>query len=86
MSAHRGRSIAEEVAALEAERDALARRCQVLDAKLIELSDDPERREELRKAYRRGYFAGRAAESRRELRITNPEANCRGEFGALMRR
>jgi hypothetical protein len=52
------------VAELIRERDRLARRAEILDAKLIEVTDLLENGDAARAAYRRGYYAGHKAKSR----------------------
>lgn len=61
--------LVDAIALLEAERDAL-------------LADNRQLREHeadmIRRAYRRGYLAGRAASRRGAPAVTNPERNARG--------
>jgi hypothetical protein len=52
------------VAELVRERDQLVRRAEILDAKLIEVTDLVENGHAAREAYRRGYYAGHKAKSR----------------------
>jgi hypothetical protein len=52
------------VAELVRERDQLVRRAEILDAKLIEVTDLLENGDAAREAYRRGYYAGHKAKSR----------------------
>jgi hypothetical protein len=66
------------VAQLARERDEFARQVAILDAKLIELTDRMLEGEAIRAAYRRGYFAGRAAQRRGAPAIENPERHARG--------
>jgi hypothetical protein len=64
---------------LARERDELARRVAVLDAKLVELTSCwMGEREAVRAAYRRGYFAGRASQRRGAAAIEDPERHARG--------
>lgn len=67
-----------EVAQLARERDELARRVAVLDAKLIEVTDRTRESEAVRAAYRRGYFAGRASQRRGAAAVADPERHARG--------
>jgi hypothetical protein len=68
-----------QVAQLVREREELARRVAVLDAKLIEVTDRLREHEAgVREAYRRGYFAGRAAVRRGAAEVADPERHARG--------
>jgi hypothetical protein len=67
-----------EVAQLARERDEFARQVAILDAKLIELTDRMLEGEAIRAAYRRGYFAGRAAQRRGAPAVEDPERHARG--------
>jgi hypothetical protein len=67
-----------QVARLARERDELARRVAILDAKLIEVTDAQYEREVVRAMYRRGYFAGRAARRRGAPAAVHPERHARG--------
>jgi hypothetical protein len=68
-----------QVAQLVREREELARRVAVLDAKLIEVTDRLREDEAgVREAYRRGYFAGRAAVRRGAAEVADPERHARG--------
>jgi hypothetical protein len=68
-----------QVAELVRERDELARRVAVLDAKLIEVTGLwTVEREAVRAAYRRGYFAGRASQRRGAAEVADPERHARG--------
>jgi hypothetical protein len=67
-----------QVAQLARERDELARRVAVLDAKLIEVTDSLLGGEVVRAAYRRGYFAGRASQRRGAAEVADPERHARG--------
>jgi len=67
-----------QVAQLAREREQLARQVAILDAKLIELTDRMLEGEAIRAAYRRGYFAGRAAQRRGAPAIEDPERHARG--------
>lgn len=71
--------IVEQVAELVRERDELARRVAVLDAKLVEVTDLWEaERGTVRAAYRRGYFAGRTSARRGAPAVDDPERRARG--------
>lgn len=75
------------VADLIAERDRLAHHVAILNGKLIDVTSqltaitggDPDAvyREVVRKAYRRGYLAGRGAQRRGAPAVTNPERHAR---------
>jgi hypothetical protein len=68
-----------QVAELVRERDELARRVAVLDAKLVEVAGLwTGEQESVRAAYRRGYFAGRASERRGAAEVADPERHARG--------
>jgi hypothetical protein len=67
-----------QVAQLVRERDELARRVAILDAKLIEVTDQLREGEAVRSAYRRGYFAGRASKQRGAAEVADPERLARG--------
>jgi hypothetical protein len=67
-----------EVAQLARERDEFARQVAILDAKLVELTDRMLEGEAIRAAYRRGYFAGRAAQRRGAPAVEDPERHARG--------
>jgi hypothetical protein len=68
-----------QVAQLARDRDELARRVAVLDAKLIEVTGFwMGEREAVRAAYRRGYFAGRASQRRGAAVVADPERHARG--------
>jgi hypothetical protein len=67
-----------QVAQLARERDEFARQVAILDAKLIELTDRMLEGEAIRAAYRRGYFAGRAAQRRGAPAVEDPERHARG--------
>jgi hypothetical protein len=76
-------SIADMVRAVETDRDTLAALNDMLARRLAELEDDErdaarKHRELLRQTYRRGYLAGRSAQRRGALHVTNPEVNARG--------
>lgn len=71
-------SVLEAVARLVDENERLRHRVLVLDAKLIELSDDTEDRDTIRRAYRRGYCTGYHAGRRGAPQVTNPERHARG--------
>lgn len=74
-----GAAIVSQVAQLVRERDELARRVTILDAKLIEVTDRSREGEAaVREAYRRGYFAGRAAKRRGAAEVADPERHARG--------
>lgn len=70
--------IVAQVAQLVRERDELARRIAILDAKLIEVTDQSRESHAIREAYRRGYFAGRASERRGAPAVPDPECHARG--------
>jgi len=59
-----GDQLLRAVAELIRERDQLVRRAEILDAKLIEVTDLLENGDATREAYRRGYYAGHKAKSR----------------------
>lgn len=63
-----GACLADQVALLEAERDDLAARVELLSGKLDGI---------VRKAYRRGYLTGRASQRRGAPQVTNPERHAR---------
>lgn len=67
-----------QVAEVVRERDELARRVRILDAKLLEVTDPRYEGDLVRRAYRRGYLAGRAAQRRGAPAVTNPERAARG--------
>jgi len=67
-----------QVVQLVRERDELARRIAILDAKLIEVTDQSHEGEAVRAAYRRGYFAGRASQRRGAPAVPDPERHARG--------
>jgi hypothetical protein len=68
-----------QVAELVRERDELARRVAVLDAKLVEVTGLwTVEQEAVRAAYRRGYFAGRASQRRGAAEVADPERHARG--------
>ncbi|MGI9097031.1 MAG: hypothetical protein ACR2H2_00780 [Solirubrobacteraceae bacterium] len=67
-----------QVAQLARERDEFARQVAILDAKLIELTDQMLKDEAIRAAYRRGYFAGRASQRRGAPAVDDPERHARG--------
>jgi hypothetical protein len=71
-------SVVAQVAQLARERDELARRVVILDAKLIEVTDERRAGEAVRAAYRRGYFAGRASQRRGAAVVAEPELGARG--------
>jgi hypothetical protein len=71
-------TVVAQVAQLARERDELARRVAVLDAKLIEVTDLLLGGETVRAAYRRGYFAGRASQRRGAAEVADPERHARG--------
>ena len=71
-------TVVAQVAQLVRERDELARRVAVLDAKLIEVTDPSREGEAVRAAYRRGYFAGRASQRRGAAEVADPERHARG--------
>jgi hypothetical protein len=73
-----GGALVAEVAQLARERDEFARQIAILDAKLIELTDRMLEGEAIRAAYRRGYFAGRAAQRRGAPAVDDPERHARG--------
>lgn len=62
------------VAEVVAENRRLRHQINVLNQKLIELSDP----QVIRKAYRRGYHTGHSAGRRGSPAVTNPEACARG--------
>jgi hypothetical protein len=70
--------IVTQVAHLVRERDELARRIAILDAKLIEVTDQSRETETIREAYRRGYFAGRQSQRRGAPAVPDPERHARG--------
>lgn len=67
-----------QVAQLARERDEYARQVTILDAKLIELTDQMLKDEAIRAAYRRGYHAGRASQRRGAPAVDEPERHARG--------
>ena len=67
-----------QVAQLARERDEFARQVAILDAKLIQLTDQMLKDEAIRAAYRRGYFAGRASQRRGAPAVDDPERHARG--------
>lgn len=71
-------ALVSQVAQLARERDEFARQVAILDAKLIELTDRMLEGEAIRAAYRRGYFAGRAAQRRGAPAVDDPERHARG--------
>jgi hypothetical protein len=73
-----GQALVAAVAQLARERDELARRVAILDAKLVEVTNWHHEREAVRAAYRRGYFAGRAAQRRGAPAVSDPERRARG--------
>jgi hypothetical protein len=79
-STARGRAgaLVAQVAQLARERDDFARQVAILDAKLIELTDQMLKDEAIRAAYRRGYFAGRASQRRGAPAVDEPERHARG--------
>jgi hypothetical protein len=70
-------TVVEHVAQLARERDELARRVAILDAKLIEVTDQRREGEAVRAAYRRGYFAGRMSARRGAVEVADPERRAR---------
>jgi ribosomal protein S18 acetylase RimI-like enzyme len=71
-------SVVAQVAQLARERDELVRRVAILDAKLIDVTDERREGEAVRAAYRRGYFAGRASQRRGAAVVAEPELGARG--------
>jgi hypothetical protein len=70
-------TLAESVAELERERNRLARQVQILNDKLLEVTDPKYEASIVRRAYRRGYLSGRAAQRRGAVAVTNPEKYAR---------
>lgn len=70
------RAAADDLEAMEAERDHWKQCAADLAAEGVEAQ---------RKAYRRGYLAGRSSMQRGAPAVTNPERRARGEFGAMFR-
>jgi hypothetical protein len=77
-----GDELVREVSEAMLERDQLRRKVNVLNAKLIEISDlvnsDQERAAEIRRAYRQGYKTGYSAGRASSEELTNPERRARG--------
>lgn len=69
-------SLASQVAALEAERDELARRLAGHDRHTADVAT---------RMYRRGYHAGYTVASRGAPAVTNPERNARGELRQMLK-
>lgn len=75
MSSHESASLSGAVALLEAELDDLR-------ARLVEVT---EREQDIvRRMYRRGYLAGRAAQRRGAPVVTNPERHARTELREML--